>query len=143
MRARPDDRTPSEPPETALQVKICSSLPCSLLHPLKGWSLRQTRRGSILYRASPRHAQAGDCKAPPFDLWSSRFRKVKPATKSRRRVNRRPSAYRSRQSRNVQVAQLPRCAAKRFDCDIQGVRRMAGNGCDQPSDKDLLLETTV
>src|SRR4051794_15169325 len=39
-------QTPSEPLATAPQLKTCSSLACSLLHPLKAWSLRQTRGGS-------------------------------------------------------------------------------------------------
>src|SRR3954447_20351058 len=40
-------QTPSAPLETEPQLKTCSSLACSSLHPLKAWSLRQTRRGSL------------------------------------------------------------------------------------------------
>src|SRR3954453_16044772 len=46
MGAPLDGQTPSEPLATAPQLKTCSSLACSLLHPLKAWSLRQTRGGS-------------------------------------------------------------------------------------------------
>src|SRR5205807_2412001 len=41
------DRTPCGPRETGPRRKTCSSLACSSLHPLKAWSLRQTRRGSV------------------------------------------------------------------------------------------------
>ena len=46
MRARPDALAPSEPPEPEPPAKSSSSSWLPSLHPLKSWSLQQTRRGS-------------------------------------------------------------------------------------------------
>src|ERR1700691_3569805 len=47
MGARWRDPEPSEPLWPGPRVKICSSSCLSWLHPLRSWSLRQTRRGSV------------------------------------------------------------------------------------------------
>src|SRR5258705_9702848 len=47
MGARSRDPEPSEPHGPGPRVKICSWSCLSWLHPLRSWSLRQTRGGSV------------------------------------------------------------------------------------------------
>src|SRR6266702_1579018 len=54
--ARWRDPEPSEPHGPGPRVKTCSSSCLSWLHPLRSWSLRQTRGGSNLKVASGNHS---------------------------------------------------------------------------------------
>src|ERR1035437_9449556 len=58
--ARSCDPEPSELHEPGPRVKTCSSSCLSWLHPLRSWSLRQTRGGSKWFRLS---AEQGDASA--------------------------------------------------------------------------------